>query len=60
MGQKPEFESIQSSAEEVFGYSSGERASSSERRRPVAGRKRGKTPQSVNGIHRRRRRKMSW
>jgi hypothetical protein len=24
------------------------------------GRKRGKTPQSFNGIHRRRRRKMAW
>lgn len=27
---------------------------------PTRGRKRGKAPQSVNGIHRRRRRKISW
>jgi hypothetical protein len=27
---------------------------------PTRGRRRGKTPLSVNGIHRRRRRKMSW
>lgn len=29
-------------------------------RRPVHGRRRGKAPQSVNGIHRRRNRKMAW
>lgn len=28
--------------------------------RPTHGRKRGKTPQSFNGIHRRRRRKVAW
>ena len=28
--------------------------------RPTYGRKRGKAPQSVNGIHRRRKRKISW
>ncbi len=28
--------------------------------RPTLGRRRGKGPQSVNGIHRRRRRKISW
>jgi hypothetical protein len=27
---------------------------------PTRGRRRGKGPQSVNGIHRRRRRKISW
>lgn len=27
---------------------------------PTRGRRRGKAPQSVNGIHRRRRRKISW
>lgn len=32
---------------------------SSKQRRPVHGRK-GKSPQSVNGIHRRRKRKMTW
>ena len=30
------------------------------RNRPTHGRRRGKSPQSVNGIHRRRNRKMSW
>jgi hypothetical protein len=32
----------------------------SKRRRPAHGRRRGKSPQSVNGIHRRRNRKMAW
>ena len=32
---------------------------SSKQRRPTHGR-RGKSPQSMNGIHRRRKRKMSW
>jgi hypothetical protein len=32
----------------------------SKRNRPTHGRRRGKSPQSVNGIHRRRNRKMSW
>ncbi|MGL4512108.1 MAG: hypothetical protein ACRCT8_03400 [Lacipirellulaceae bacterium] len=36
------------------------RDGAAKRARPVQGRKRGKTPQSVNGLHRRRRRKMSW
>lgn len=30
------------------------------RRRPQQGRTRGKSPQSVNGIHRRRKRKVAW
>ena len=33
---------------------------SSKQRRPTYGRRRGKSPQSVNGIHRRRKRKMAW
>ena len=33
---------------------------SSKTRRPEHGRRRGKGPQSVNGIHRRRKRKMNW
>ena len=37
-----------------------ERFDSSQRKKPVMGRRRGKTPQSFNGIHRRRRRKMAW
>jgi hypothetical protein len=32
----------------------------SKRQRPSYGRRRGKSPQSVNGIHRRRNRKMTW
>lgn len=34
--------------------------SGSKRTAPSMGRKRGKTPQSFNGIHRRRKRKMAW
>jgi hypothetical protein len=37
-----------------------DRADSAQRRRPQMGRRRGKAPQSFNGIHRRRRRKMAW
>jgi hypothetical protein len=32
----------------------------SKRQRPAHSRRRGKSPQSVNGIHRRRNRKMTW
>lgn len=41
-------------------FSRPKRETASERARPVQGRQRGKSPQSVNGIHKRRRRKMSW
>ena len=41
-------------------FRSSERVRSSKRETPTMGRKRGKTPQSFNGIHRRRRRKMAW
>lgn len=41
-------------------FRSGDRARSEKRQTPTMGRKRGKTPQSFNGIHRRRRRKMAW
>lgn len=37
-----------------------ERIRTSKRRRPTHTRRRGKTPQSFNGIHRRRRRKLAW
>lgn len=37
-----------------------DRFDGSNRRKPTMGRKRGKTPQSFNGIHRRRKRKMAW
>jgi hypothetical protein len=37
-----------------------ERFDGGQRRKPQMGRRRGKTPQSFNGIHRRRRRKINW
>ena len=37
-----------------------ERFDGSKRRQPTMGRGRGKTPQSFNGMHRRRRRKITW
>lgn len=37
-----------------------ERVKSSKQLRPTMGRKRGKAPQSFNGMHRRRRRKLAW
>ena len=36
------------------------RQAQEERTRTAASRRRAKSPQSVNGIHKRRRRKMSW
>jgi hypothetical protein len=41
-------------------FRTSERIDSSKRRTPQMGRRRGKTPQSFNGIHRRRRRKLAW
>ncbi len=41
-------------------FRSAERLDSSKRRSLPMGRRRGKAPQSFNGIHRRRRRKMAW
>jgi len=40
-------------------FSTVDRVKSSKRHRPMMGR-RGKGPQSFNGIHRRRKRKMAW
>ena len=37
-----------------------ERIRSSKQNRPTMGRRRGKAPESFNGIHRRRRRKLAW
>jgi hypothetical protein len=37
-----------------------ERFEGSKRRQPAMGRNRGKAPQSFNGMHRRRRRKITW
>ncbi|MCC7474574.1 MAG: hypothetical protein IT425_04210 [Pirellulales bacterium] len=42
------------------GFRSTERFESIQRRRPTMNRRRGKAPQSFNGIHRRRRRKLAW
>ena len=42
------------------GFRSTERFEAANRRRPQMGRRRGKMPQSFNGIHRRRRRKINW
>ena len=41
-------------------FRTSERFDMAKRRRPEMGRRRGKAPQSFNGIHRRRRRKMAW
>ena len=41
-------------------FPSGGREKFTKRPKPVLGRKRGKAPQSINGIHRRRRRKLAW
>jgi hypothetical protein len=41
-------------------FRSFERFEPGQRRRPQMGRRRGKAPQSFNGIHRRRRRKINW
>lgn len=50
-------------SEESYGrdtFSRIKREGSEQRSKPIQGRRRGKGPQSVNGIHKRRRRKMSW
>lgn len=50
----------------AFDYSDGSesqerrRPNATKARRPQRGRTRGKAPQSINGIHRRRRRKVAW
>jgi hypothetical protein len=44
----------------VESFRTSERVSLGTRRRPTMGRRRGKAPQSFNGIHRRRRRKINW
>jgi hypothetical protein len=41
-------------------FRTNERFENAQRKRPEMGRRRGKAPQSFNGIHRRRRRKMAW
>ena len=44
----------------VESFRSSERFEAAQRKKPEMGRRRGKAPQSFNGIHRRRRRKMAW
>jgi hypothetical protein len=41
-------------------FRSFERFDNSKRQRPTMGRNRGKAPQSFNGMHRRRKRKITW
>ena len=41
-------------------FRTSERFDNGYRKRPEIGRKRGKTPESFYGMHRRRRRKMAW
>ena len=41
-------------------FRSVERVKPGKQRRAPVGRRRGKAPQSFNGMHRRRRRKMTW
>lgn len=41
-------------------FRTAERVRTPKSRRPTMGRKRGKGPQSFNGMHRRRRRKIAW
>jgi hypothetical protein len=44
----------------IENFRTSERTRTSKREQPTMGRRRGKAPQSFNGIHRRRRRKMNW
>jgi len=41
-------------------FRSSEKFAGATNKRPEMGRKRGRAPQSFNGMHRRRRRKMAW
>ena len=45
---------------ETSSFRTSERADHSQQRRPAMGRRRGKAPNSFNGMHRRRRRKINW
>ena len=49
-----------SATTEEYGARQSGGPSASKARRPQQGRRRGKAPQSINGIHRRRRRKLAW
>lgn len=52
-------EGLDGGDDSTFNYGTRSRVNSASDR-PVQGRRRAKAPQSINGIHRRRRRKMSW
>jgi len=56
-------EQVYEASEPQYGeesFRSFERFKNSKRQRPTMGRQRGKHPQSFNGMHRRRKRKMAW
>jgi hypothetical protein len=59
MSHKQQYEATEP-AYEGSSFRTFERFDHSQHRRPTMGRRRGKTPQSFNGIHRRRRRKITW
>lgn len=44
----------------VESFRQADRSGAAQRERPTMNRRRGKAPQSFNGIHRRRRRKLAW
>jgi hypothetical protein len=60
MSHKQQYEAGSELEYGTDGFRPAERFDSLQRRRPTMGRRRGKTPQSFNGIHRRRRRKICW
>ncbi|MCO6042812.1 hypothetical protein NG895_02725 [Aeoliella sp. ICT_H6.2] len=55
-------EQVYENAESKYGTNSFQqiRSNGHSKRRAPQGRRRGKTPQSFNGMHRRRRKKVSW
>jgi len=59
MSHKQQYESTELDYE-TQDFRTFERIDHSQQRRPTMGRRRGKAPQSFNGIHRRRRRKIVW
>jgi hypothetical protein len=59
MSHKQDYEATELEYERQS-FRSVERFEHAQERRPTMGRRRGKTPQSFNGIHRRRKRKINW
>ncbi|HVT27893.1 MAG TPA: hypothetical protein VHE81_07745 [Lacipirellulaceae bacterium] len=60
MSHKQQYEANDLDYNTTESFRTFERFENASRRRPVMGRKHGKAPQSFNGIHRRRRRKIAW